>query len=300
MEYDIRPARQEDLDAATQIVREAIIDLRLRHRVNLAMPPLPILFQTYCLAADPRGLWVAENDSGIAGFAFSWTRETFWFLAQLFVSANAQGKGLGQALLAKALEQSDELRQSNRALITFAYNPQSTGLYIKNGLYPRQPLYSMSASTARVSSRLRGTAYDIRSFSSIADSSDWLSQIDEAALGFNRMTHHEFLLASGTVRAVLIEKSGRPVGYAYLTDQGHIGPVASAPGADPAEVVRAAIHCSLESHPEQISLVVPGAAERVQHAVSELGFRIDEPYVLMSAKPFGNWQLYLPKDPGYL
>jgi hypothetical protein len=34
--------------------------------------------------------------------------------------------------------------------------------------------------------------------------------------------------------------------------------------------------------------------------VSELGFRIDEPYVLMSALPFGDWRSYLPSNPGFM
>ena len=34
---------------------------------------------------------------------------------------------------------------ANRALITPAYNIASTGLYLENGLYPREPLYRMAA-----------------------------------------------------------------------------------------------------------------------------------------------------------
>ena len=33
--------------------------------------------------------------------------------------------------------------------------------------------------------------------------------------------------------------------------------------------------------------------------VAALGFRIEEPYVLMSARPFGNWGNYLPSNPGF-
>ena len=31
-----------------------------------------------------------------------------------------------------------------------------------------------------------------------------------------------------------------------------------------------------------------------------LGFRIEEPYVLMAWRPFGNWRNYLPRDPGFM
>ena len=35
-------------------------------------------------------------------------------------------------------------------------------------------------------------------------------------------------------------------------------------------------------------------------AVLALGFRIEEPYVLMASRPFGNWSNYLPRTPGFL
>ena len=47
-------------------------------------------------------------------------------------------------------------------------------------------------------------------------------------------------------------------------------------------------------------MVVPGRADRVMALASELGFRIEEPYVLMAARPFGNWGNYLPSNPGFM
>jgi hypothetical protein len=35
-------------------------------------------------------------------------------------------------------------------------------------------------------------------------------------------------------------------------------------------------------------------------AVLPLGFRIEEPYVLMASRPFGNWRNYLPSTPGFM
>jgi hypothetical protein len=46
---------------------------------------------------------------------------------------------------AKTLMQAQRNGATNRALITPAYNITSTGLYLNNGLYPREPLYRMSA-----------------------------------------------------------------------------------------------------------------------------------------------------------
>jgi hypothetical protein len=47
-------------------------------------------------------------------------------------------------------------------------------------------------------------------------------------------------------------------------------------------------------------MTVPGRADVVMRAVLALGFRIEEPYVLMAWRPFGNWSNYLPRTPGFL
>ena len=47
-------------------------------------------------------------------------------------------------------------------------------------------------------------------------------------------------------------------------------------------------------------MIVPGKADQVLRTVSRLGFRIDEPFVLLSARPFGNWRHYLPSNPGFM
>ena len=63
---------------------------------------------------------------------------------------------------------------------------------------------------------------------------------------------------------------------------------------------RCAVAVAIETRPRQISMIVPGRAERILQEASRLGFRIVEPYVLMSARPFGDWSRYLPASPGYL
>jgi hypothetical protein len=129
---------------------------------------------------------------------------------------------------------------------------------------------------------------------------EWLGRIDEAVLGFRREEHHAFLLDGPAARAVRIERAGRPAGYAYVSAEGHVGPLAVAPGADAKGVVSAALRCALEGRPQQLSMIVPGKADRILGAAAELGFRIDEPFLLLSARPFGDWRHYLPSNPGFM
>jgi GNAT superfamily N-acetyltransferase len=300
MDIAYRSATSDDLDAAMRVVQQAGNDLRARNGgVPGALPPRP-LFQKFCLAENPDGLWVAEAGDRIVGFGFSWVTQKFWFLSQLFIEPKIQARGVGQTLLSKTLQQADLNRVNNRALITFAYNLAATGLYVRNGLYPREPLYRMAAPASLVEQKLGATEYDVTPIASLPEPQDWIGWIDEAVLGFHRESHHRFLLAGFAARAVRIERAGRPSGYAYISAEGHIGPLAVVPDFDPRDVVLAAIRCALEGQPKRVSMIIPGRADQILGLVSELGFRIEEPYVLMSARPFGDWRNYLPSTPGYM
>ena len=115
-----------------------------------------------------------------------------------------------------------------------------------------------------------------------------------------RDLHHRFLLGGGAARAVRIEHAGRAAGYAYISAQGHIGPLAIAPHADAKAVLTTALRCALAGGARQVSMIVPGRAEIVMETALALGFRIEEPLVLMASRPFGNWCNYLPRTPGFL
>ena len=97
-----------------------------------------------------------------------------------------------------------------------------------------------------------------------------------------------------------IERAGALAGYAYISAEGRVGPLAIAPDADAKAVVATALRCALESRPRRISMIVPGRADVVMQTASALGFRIEEPLILMAARPFGDWTNYLPRDPGFL
>ncbi len=299
MDIACRPARPDDLDAAARIVQRAYNDLRARHGLAPTVPLRPPLFQKFCLAEDPGGLWVAEAGGAVVGFGFSWVRQRFWFLAQLFTEPGAQAKGVGQALLSKTLEHAERNGTENRALITMAYNTASTGLYVRNGLYPREPLFRVATPAPAVARRIAAD-YEAVPLAPWPGPREWLGRIDEAVLGFRREEHHVFLLGGPAARAVRIERAGNLAGYAYISAEGHIGPLAVAPGADAKGVVSAAVRCALEGRPPQLSMIVPGKADGILGAASELGFRIEEPFLLLSARPFGDWRHYLPSNPGFM
>jgi GNAT superfamily N-acetyltransferase len=295
-----RPAKFEDLEDAARVVQEAGNELRVRHGRQPWPTPPPIAFPKFCLAEDPDGLWVAEHGDTIVGFGFSWMTEQFWFLSQLFVRPQTQAKGVGQALLSKTLMQAQCSGAANRALITPAYNITSAGLYLNNGLYPREPLYRMAAPVQAVAQNLTDTGYDATPIAPWPEPREWMAEIDHALLGLRRDLHHRFLLGDGAARGFRIERAGGTAGYAYISAEGHVGPLAISPDADAKAVVIMALRCALEARPSRVSMIVPGQADVVMRAVLALGLRIEEPYVLMASRPFGNWGNYLVRAPGFL
>ena len=151
-----RPARADELQRAQELVVLSINDLTERHGFGrMATVRLPE-FQLFCLQDDPDGLWVAEADGEIVGFALSWVCGDLWFLAELFVAPGHQGRGVGNGLLARTLEHARKAGATNRSLITFTFNVVSQGLYIRHGLFPRLPIYLFSVARDALMPRLKG------------------------------------------------------------------------------------------------------------------------------------------------
>jgi GNAT superfamily N-acetyltransferase len=298
-----RPARPDDLKAGARVVQQALNDLRLRHGLTGMQSPPPTQFPAFCLARDPEGLWVAEDDGAIIGWCFSLMHQQFWFLSQLDVVPDAQGRGIGQTLMNHALVWSRQRGTDNRALITFAFNVHSIGLYARNGLHARVPLYQMSAPADLVARRIAaetGETYNVRLRSDVPNVQELIGKIDVEVLGFRRDAYHDFLCQGAPAEAMLLFRDSEPVGYCYITVSGHIGPLAITPGADGRQAVRAVIARALNTHPPMVSMIVPGPSDVLMCAAGDSGFRIAEPLLLMAERAFGQWHSYMPRSPGHM
>lgn len=300
MEITYRPAQPEDLEPGVRVVQQAFTELRVRHGLSPSTSGPPA-FQRFIHAEDPSGLWVAEAGGEIIGFACSWMRQRFWYLAQLFIRPDIQARGVGQALMSRTLEQAASNGAENRALITLGYNLASTGLYIRNGLYPREPLYRLVAPAAALDGRQRPDPdHRTSPLAPWPGEQDWLDAVEEEVIGFRRGTQHRFRQATPGMRALRVDRAGRPAGYIYISAERHIGPLLAAPGADEAAVALAGVRAALEGQPKQVSLIVPGRADRILAALSPLGFRIEESMLMMASRSFGDWTRYLPSNPGFM
>ena len=122
MSLVFRPAHADELQQAEKLVVRSINDLTERHGFGPMATLRPPDFQLFSLKDDPDGLWVAEADGEIVGFALSWVCGDLWFLAELFVAPGHQGRGVGNELLARTFEHAGKAGTTNKSLITFTFN----------------------------------------------------------------------------------------------------------------------------------------------------------------------------------
>ena len=294
-----RPARAQDLQRAGELVVSSMNDLSERHGFGAMAAVRPPTFSAFSLSDDPDGFWLAEDAGKILGFAFSWVCGDLWFLAELFVSPDHQGRGIGNELLKRTLQQADKTGATNNALITFTFNTVSQGLYIRHGLLPRLPIYFFKVEREVLVGRLQSSPLRCVPLQNTASHLQSLAQIDVQALGLSREKHHRFLINSNGIRGVALYAGDDCIGYVYVSADGHVGPLAVAQPNAMGAAFRIALNLALESGSSQISAFLTGMSDAPSIAL-EHGMRITIPMVLMSTRDFGNWRQYLPRNPGFM
>ena len=295
----VRPARADELERAEELVVRSINDLTVRHGFGpIAASRLPD-FQAFCLRDDPRGVWLADDDGEIAGFALSWVCGRLWFLAELFVAPDHQGQGIGNELLGRTLRHASQAGASEKRLITFAFNVVSQGLYVRHGLLPRTPIHLCRAARESLASRERGQMLRTTRIRGTASDLEILRRLDVAAVGVSREKHHRYLLGDPEIEGMFLEDGGDCVGYAYVARTGHVGPLAVAHADAMPAAFRTALALALAGEAGQISAFVPGTSDALAVAAGH-GMQFTLPMVLMSAGDGGDWTRYLPRNPGFM
>jgi ribosomal protein S18 acetylase RimI-like enzyme len=190
------------LERSDRLVVASINDPSRRRGFGPMASSHPPAFQLFSLKDDADGLWVAEEADEILGFAWSWVYGDLWFLAQLFVSPDHQGRSIGNELLKRTFEHANKSGATNRALITFAFNTVSQGLYIRNGLFPRFPIYNFSVSRELLMGRLQSPQLRCVSLDESASDLQKLANIDARVLGVSRKKRHWYLFSDKVTKGI--------------------------------------------------------------------------------------------------
>jgi GNAT superfamily N-acetyltransferase len=298
MTIEYRPARAGELQATQEHIVRSINDLTVRHGFGPMATVRSPEFQLFSLEDDPGGLWTAEEDGQLVGSAFAWACGSLWFLAELFVSPDRQSAGIGNELLQRLFAHAERSGATCKALLTFAFNRASQGLYIRHGFFPRFPVYIFSA--AREALRLPDGQARAVPISDSPDQQRLLALIDQSALGFSRAKHHGYLGGDRSMSGFLIYAGDECLGYAYVNAGGHVGPLAALREDAVAPVFAAALHRAAGTGAAQVSAFISGPSGAALTAATQAGMRIAFPMLLMSSTEFGDWRRYLPRNPGFM
>ena len=156
------------------------------------------------LRTDPGGCWVAEDGSGMIGFATSIRRELMWCLATYAVRPGLQGQGIGKPLLEAALHHG---RGCLRGMLSASSDPKAVRRYRLAGfdLHPQMFLRgTVDRSAIPLVEKVReGTAAD----------AELMDSLDRRTRGAAHGPDHELLLRSFRL---LVSDSSTGSGYAYL------------------------------------------------------------------------------------
>jgi ribosomal protein S18 acetylase RimI-like enzyme len=295
-----RPAQAQELARTEALVVASINDLTERHGFGPMATASPPNFQMFSLKDDPDGLWVAEDNGDILGFAWSWVCGDVWFLAQLFVDPAQQGRGIGTELIKLTLEHARKSGAAHKALITFTFNRVSQGLYMRHGLFPKMPIYFFGAARERVLSGLPDAPLSRLVIEDTAAHMKTLAEIDARAVGAAREKHHSYLLDEPATTGVMLYADSECVGYTYIGSNGHIGPLAVTRADILGDAFTTALKMAADGPSEKISAFLPGTCDSALSLAVNHGMRITFPMLLMASPGYGNWTQYLPRNPGFM
>ena len=129
----IRPATESDLHALAAVERSAAVLFRGIGLDWIAeSPAMDLAVLDLCRAAGT--LWIApDHDDRPTGFLAATDLDGAFFILELSVAAEHQGRGLGRALLHAALDQARWRYYGAAALTTYRDVPWNAPFYARHG-----------------------------------------------------------------------------------------------------------------------------------------------------------------------
>jgi len=293
-EPHIRKVRPEEIEEVWRVHVAASNDLMVRRGRPAARPAdAPVASDARVgLASDPDGYFCAVEEGRIRGMVSALVRGPVWYLSMLFVLPGEQGRGLGRALLERAIAYG-RARGTEIRCTWATLDPRAQARYVMAGMAPRWPIYRLdgdAAAVARLEARAgrdpreREVPCDLR----VAE------KLTTEVFGHDRAGDLAHWRGDGG-EAVAIERGGEPVAFAYRRGE-RIGPAA---GRDETALLHAvaAAAAAGTGGGSAVTARVPGACTSLLEALVSSGFRIGEPTLFMASQLFGRHELYLPSGP---
>jgi GNAT superfamily N-acetyltransferase len=322
-----RPARPDEIPECGRIWREAYNDyLRPLNQREVPEELGPIgRLHAHTQATDPEGFVVATRAAAagkpggsverIVGFGSAVVRggsgtdaDRLWFLSMLFIRPEAQGQGLGRAILERLLPGPEYA--GPLATGVDSIQPISTALYGQYGIVPRMPLLNLAGGIVRADafSPLPSGLTPVPFEAIVAGPPEGpghrelvriVDELDVEVLGLTHPQDHRYLREEGRRGFVYRGPDGAPLGYGYAGAAGRVGPIAV---RDPALLEPVVGHLTGAVPARGATAIwVPGGAHRLMSTLLHAGLRLDEfPILLCWDRPFADFARYLPISPGLL
>jgi ribosomal protein S18 acetylase RimI-like enzyme len=289
----IRKVRPDELEDVWRVHVASSSDLAVR-RGRPARPadePVPSDARV-ALASDPDGYFCAVEEGRIRGMISALVRGRVWYLSMFFVLPGDQERGLGRALLERALAYG-EAREVEVRSVWSSLDPRAQARYVMAGMAPRWPIYRVegdAGAVARLEERigLVPRARELPCDPGVAE------KLTAEVFGHDRAEDLAHWRADGG-QGVALERGGELTGFAYRRGQ-RIGPAA---GRDETALIQAvaAAATAAASGGASVTIRVPGACAALLQALVGCGFRIGDLAVFLASRSFGRPELYLPSGP---
>src|SRR5256885_2262974 len=150
-EPHIRKVRPDDLEEVWRVHVASSNDLAARRGRPAARPAdAPVASDARAgLASDPDGYFCAVEEGRIHGMVSALVRGRVWYLSMFFVLPGDQGRGVGRALLERALAYG-EARGAEVRCTWATLDPRAQARYVMAGMAPRWPIYRLEGDAAAV------------------------------------------------------------------------------------------------------------------------------------------------------
>ena len=301
---DYRHAKASDIPEVAKVFATAIDDVDRKHgfyKKPTARSPSPQY--AFWLKKNPEAFWVAEDRGRVVGYTFSFLRGSLWFLADLFILPEHQGKGIGGTLIKKTLRSWRNRKITNRALITPAFNRASVSLYMRYEMLPRQPVYFATAPKKTVERGVQekeGNELEVEEVKNFRASAPLLDRVHKLALGIPSGWHNEFFFEVLKSRCLIFRKRGRLEGYSFVRPNGRLGPLVVRSASSFAPAFDLTLRSAVENKAEKVMMFFPGTNGEAVRMGMKRGFRIEYPLLLLSSQPMGDFENYLFYSPGLM
>jgi GNAT superfamily N-acetyltransferase len=290
----IRKVRLEDLEEVWRVHVAASNELMVRRgRPAARAPDAPVASDARAaLASDPDGYFCAVEEGQICGMVSALVRGRVWYLSMFFVLPGNQGRGLGRALLERALAYG-EARGAEIRCTWATLDPRAQARYVMAGMAPRWPIYRLEGDAAAVARLRTHVALGPRERQLPCDPGA-AEKLTAEVFGHDRAADLAHWRADGG-EALAIERSGELAACAYRRGE-RIGPAAGRDETALLQAVTAAASAGA-SGGRSVTARVPGACTSLLEALVGCGFRIGDPTLFMASRLFGRPELYLPSGP---